>query len=437
VSDELHMKVLVIHNEYQQPGGEDAAADAESRQLLAHGHSVMRYGRHNDELLDVGPLGAIRKGIQTVWASKSYRELKNLLAQDKPDIAHFHNTFPLISPSAYYACAEAGVPVVQTLHNYRLICPGATFMRQGRVCESCLEKRSFLPGVVHRCYRTSFPQTAVLATMLAAHKAMGTWRSKVNLYIALSEFARRKFVQGGLPSPRVVVKPNFVHLDHGPKTNRGNYALFVGRLSAEKGLKVLLGAWRVLARRIPLYVVGDGPMGDELHAEIKQLNLPDVTLVGGIASGEVPKWMHDARFLVCPSLSFEGFPMVIAEAYACGLPVIASRLGSLEEIVRDEQTGLHFSPGDPVDLAHKVEWAWTHEADISRISRTARAEFEQKYTAEQNYQNLMRIYGQVSDSVGELRAGPRRSSRNPGMRAHREEASARVRRSELQTHDVI
>src|ERR1700737_249503 len=192
------MKILSVHNFYQQRGGEDMVVASESQMLLAHGHTVVHYERHNDELRDIGPLGAILNGVGTVWASQSYHALKRLLIREKPDLAHFHNTFPLISASAYYACADVDVPVVQTLHNYRLMCPGGSFMRNGRVCESCLGRTIAWPATAYRCYRGSFPQTAVLATMLATHKAIGTWQRKVNVYIALSEFARQKFIQGGL-----------------------------------------------------------------------------------------------------------------------------------------------------------------------------------------------------------------------------------------------
>lgn len=394
------MKILVIHNAYQQRGGEDAAVAAEIKQLVAHGDTVIRYQRHNDELRGIRPLGMIAKGLDTLWSSSSYQALKDLLSRERPDIAHFHNTFPLISPSAYYACADAGVPVVQTLHNYRLLCPAATFMRRGRVCESCLGRTVAWPSVARACYRHSVSQTATLALMLAVHKAAHTWTTKVSEYVALTEFARRKFIEGGLPPDRVIVKPNFVHPDPGPKSERGEYALFVGRLSEEKGLRVLLEAWTRLTQQIPLYILGDGPLREEMENLVTRLGLAHVTVLGGVAAGEVRSWMNGARFLICPSLWFEGFPLVIAEAFARGLPVICSRLGSLEELVEDGRTGLHAHPGDAADLAEKVEWAWRSERALGQMSRQGRAEFERKYTAERNYRNLMRIYDQVLDASG-------------------------------------
>ena len=393
------MKVLVVHNRYQQHGGEDTAVIAEVTQFAAHGDIVVHYERHNDELRGLTLTETLKSGLETVWGWKAYRELKEIIAENKPDIAHFHNTFPLISPSGYYACAETDIPVVQTLHNYRLLCPAATLMRKGDVCETCLGRTVPVSGVLHACYHKSFPQSAVLAAMLAAHKVLRTWSTKVAAYIALSEFARQKFVQGGLPEDRIFVKPNFVFPDPGPKKGSGDYALFVGRLSAEKGLHILFQAWRRLSQRIPLVVIGDGPMKEEIDAMKAQIGLPEVNILGNIGSKEVLQWMRDARFLVCPSLWFEGFPLAVAEAFASAVPVIASRLGSLGEVVQHGRTGLHFTAGNCDDLAEKVEWAWTHCEQIEQMGRLARLEYERKYTAERNYRTLMRIYDQVLDAA--------------------------------------
>lgn len=387
------MRVLVGHNSYQQPGGEDAVLEAEVRLLKEYGHAVVRYERYNDELRSWGGLGAVGAGIETVWAPRSRREVKALIAEERPHVAHFHNTFPLISPAAYYACAEAGVPVVQTLHNYRLMCPGATLLREGRVCEDCLGKSVPWPGVVHGCYRDSRAATAATAAMLSAHRAVGTWRRKVDIYIALTEFARCKFIEGGLPPERIAVKPNFVAGDCGPKTRRGEYALFVGRLSEEKGPQLLLPAWRALRGRVPIRVAGDGPLLEKLAREVRDSSVAlQIELTGRRTPGEVRELMLGARFLVFPSVWYEGFPMTIAEAFSCGVPVIASRLGSMAEIVEDGKTGLHFRSGDREDLAAKVEWAWNHPEEMDHMGRAARAEYEAKYTPERNYKMLMGIY---------------------------------------------
>jgi glycosyltransferase involved in cell wall biosynthesis len=386
------MKVLVVHNVYQQRAGEEAVVEAEARLLEANGNAVVRYERNNDELLERGTLARIGAAVETVWSLRSFRETARLIEKTRPDVAHFHNTFPLISPSAYYACERAGVPVVQTLHNYRLVCAAAKLMRDGKICEKCLRHSTAWPAVIHACYRGSRPATAAAAGMLAAHRWMGSWQSKVDAYIALSEFARRKFIEGGLPAERIVVKPNFVPGDVVPRTQPGDYVLFVGRLSEEKGSQVLLSAWRGLHTRIPLRIAGAGPLHERLSREVKSCSLPHVELLGHRTPDDVRTLMQGARFLVFPSIWYEGFPMTIVEAFASGLPVVASRLGSMSEIVLPEVTGLHFEPGSAVDLAAKVQWAWDHSAEMARMGRAARTQYEAKYRPETNYAALMDIY---------------------------------------------
>jgi len=386
------MRVLIAHNAYQHRGGEDAVLEAEAQLLTSRGHKVLAYYRSNDELRDRRGFAWLRMGVETVWASQSFREVKALIEKEKPDVAHFHNTFPLISPSAYYACAQSAIPVVQTVQNYRLLCPGATLLRDGEVCEECLGRSVPWPGVVHACYRDNRAATAAVVSMLAVHRAMGTWQEKVDVYVAATEFSRRKFIEGGLPAQRIVVKPNFMVRDPGPKQGPGEYALFVGRLSEEKGPLVLLKAWARLHQRIPLKIAGDGPLREGLGRETAAMRLEGVELLGQLASKDIAGLLHGARFLVFPSVWYEGFPMTILEAFACGVPAIASRLGSMAEIVEDGKTGLHFTAGDDRDLAAKVEWAWGHEKEMEEMGRAARREFEEKYTSAANYKRLMEIY---------------------------------------------
>jgi len=379
------------------------------RELLARaGHRVIEYVRDNDEIAAYGVLHRATLGLRTVWAWDSYREMRSLLRRERRDVAHFHNTFPLISPAAYYACREAGVPVVQTLHNYRLLCPAPTFRRDGRVCEDCLGHGPWR-GVWHGCYRDSRAATAATALMLSVHRWLGTWSKMVDCYIALTEFARAKFIEGGLPAEKIVVKPNFVYPDPlafnhqssitNHKSPQGS-ALFVGRLSREKGVRTLVAAWRQLGNRILLHVVGDGPLRTELEKTASCLGLSSVSFTGHLTPDHLTPLMKRARFLVLPSECYENFPLTILEAFACGVPVIASRLGAMQEIVADGRTGLHFTPGDADDLAAKVEWAWTHPEEMHEMGRAARAEYEFKYTAELNYQMLMEIYQRVLGAGG-------------------------------------
>jgi glycosyltransferase involved in cell wall biosynthesis len=375
------LTILVGHNYYQQPGGEDQVFAAEAALLESKGHRVIRYEECNSR---IGNRNAAVAALGAVWSSKSARSLSDLVRLHKPDVVHFHNTFPLISPAAYYAVQRQGVPVVQTLHNFRLLCPGATLFREGSVCEECIERKSLLPAVRHGCYRGSRPATAAVATMLSVHRGLGTWQRKVDLYIAVSEFARRKFVDGGLPKSRVVVKPNFVSPDPGVGVGRGGYALFVGRLSAEKGISVLTSAWSELID-IPLVVAGDGPLAGTEWPR-------GVSWIGRKPREKILELMREARLLIFPSLWYEGAPMTIVEAFACGLPVIASNLGSMAETVDHERTGLLFDPGGAADLARKVRWAFAHPEAMEAMRVAARREYEEKYTAERNYKLLMAIY---------------------------------------------
>jgi len=384
--------------------------------LRAAGHRVVECIRDNAEIARYGLWEKGTLGLRTVWAWDSYRDIRALIRREKPDVAHFHNTFPLISPAAYYACRDAGVPVVQTLHNYRLLCPAATFYRDGRVCEECVE-HGLWRGLMHGCYRQSRAATAVTAAMLAVHRWLGTWSKMVDCYIALTEFARAKFIEGGLPAEKIVVKPNFVYPDpmarnqssviSGQCSASGNpespipnpqpprYALFVGRLSPEKGVRTLVAAWGRLNNRVPLEIVGDGPLRPELEACASRHGLSNVLFHGQRTTDYVLAALRRSRFLVFPSECYEGMPRTILEAFACGVPVIASRLGAMQEIVADGRTGLHFTAGDADDLAAKVEWAWTHPEEMRAMGRAARAEYEAKYTAERNYQLLLTIYERV------------------------------------------
>lgn len=381
------MKILTVHNYYQQAGGEDQVFAAESALLEEHGHHVLRYSVHNDQIMSMNS-PALTKA--TLWNSSTHRELRKLVRQEQPQIAHFHNTFPLISPAGYYAARAEGVPVVQTLHNYRLLCSNAQFFRDGHVCEDCLGKTPPWPGVVHACYRDSRAASGVVATMLTAHRAWRTWTEMVDAYVALTEFQRRKFIQGGIPEGKIKVKPNFVRYDPGAGERPGGYFLFIGRLSKEKGVETLLAAWKRLGGRVPLKIAGDGPLAGEVAGAIEALE--DVEWLGRQSEERVQTLMKSARALVFPSVWYEGFPMVIAEAYAAGLPVIASDLGSMSTLVEHGRTGLHFRPGDAEDLARKIEWALEHPSQLAMMSKEARAEFEAKYTAEQNYRMLMEIY---------------------------------------------
>lgn len=390
--------MLFLHNHYRQPGGEDQVFAAEGELLEARGHRVSRYVMHNDRAAKMSRAGLLRT---TIWNGAVYRELRALIRRERPQVAHFHNTFPLISPAAYYAARAEGVPVVQTLHNYRLLCTNALFFREGRVCEDCLGRKATWPGVAHACYRESRTSSAAVAAMLASHRAAGTWSRAVDMYVALTGFARQKFVQGGLPAEKIATKPNFIEPDPGTGDGRGGYALFVGRLSREKGVETMLAAWERLRTRVPLKIVGDGPLAARVAEAAGRFR--EVAWLGRQPKDRVLDLMKEARALIFPSVWYEGFPMVIAEAYAVGLPVVASDLGSMSSLIDHGRTGLRFRPGDPEDLAVQIERISKRPEELAWMRREARAEFEANYTAERNYEMLLEIY-QAAAGQAEARA---------------------------------
>jgi glycosyltransferase involved in cell wall biosynthesis len=381
--DMVLQTVLSVHNFYRQPGGEDRVFADEASLLEQHGHTVVRYQEQNRRIAGVG----ISASGSALWSNRSFRRLRSALRAQACGVVHFHNTFPLISPAGYYAAAAANVPVVQTLHNYRLICPAGTLLRDGAVCEKCIG-RVPLPALIHGCYRGSRPATAAVAAMLAIHRVGGTWRRMVDAYIAPSEFARKKLIAGGLPPERIVMKPNFVAPDPGAGTGRagrepGGYALFAGRLAEEKGVRTLLQAWERLGNAIPLVVAGEGPLGAREGP---------VTFIGQQPREKIFALMRNASILIFPSICYECAPLTVIEAFACGLPVIASNIGSIPEFVDHGRTGLLFRPGDAEDLGRQVRWTMEHPDRLALMRQAARREFETKYTAERNYKMLTGVY---------------------------------------------
>lgn len=373
-------RVLFVHNAYQHRGGEDSVVAEEIGLLESHGHQVATYFRRNDDIAELSALAAAR---QTLWSSRTVEEIGELIGRFRPDVMHVHNTFPLVSPSLYWAADRAAVPVVQTLHNFRLMCLNALFMREGAVCEDCLGRVPWR-GVARACYRGSRATSSALAAMLALHRGMGTYRHKVARYIALNEFCRRKFIEGGLPPERIAVKPNFVNFAPPEPAPRAGL-LFVGRLSPEKGVATLAGAARLLSDA-RIRVAGDGPQAALLD------DVAGVTRLGSVPAESVREEMGRAVALVVPSTWYENFPRTIVEAFACGLPVIASRIGALADIVRDGETGLLFEPGNPRDLADKAAWALDNPDRMATMGRNARVQYEAEFSAEVNYRRLMEIY---------------------------------------------
>lgn len=379
------LRILVVHNSYQWRGGEDVVFESEIDLLRRHGHEVETYTRSNEAIVSIPKISLLQ---QTFWSSRTVVDIDEKIRHFKPDVIHAHNTFPLVSPSLFWEASSRKIPVVQTLHNFRLICPQAMFLRNNQICEKCLGGSTW-HSVVHRCYRNSRAQSAVLSSMLMLHRHMGTYVDKVARFIALNKFCLEKFVQGGLPADRISIKPNFVSVPEcGKWVERRSGGLYVGRLSEEKGVRLLLGA----LDRLPhgrVTAIGEGPLSDIASAH------PRIDLLGRLDRSAVLEHMRGASYLIMPSIWYETFGMVAVEAFASGLPVIAARLGCMKDMISDGVTGLLFEPGSEKDLAAKIAWAECHPAEMQQMGRRALMEYRLKYTAARNYEQLLKIYHQA------------------------------------------
>jgi len=392
------MKVLLVHNKYRTsaPSGEDIAVGNERRMLESRGVEVVAFERCNDDLDDSSFVSKTAMAANTIWSQRSRSELRQVLRDIRPDIVHVHNTFSMLSPSIYGACKAEGVPVVQTLHNFRFFCPSALFLRDGKPCEDCLDK-SLLQSIRYRCYRGSVGATATLAAMLTLHRAIGTYSRDIDCYITLTQFARRKVAKGGIAENKLVVKPNFVPDPPPPGRGDGGYVVFVGRLLEGKGTETLVAAWRHLPS-VKLKIVGDGALRPALEAMARSENL-NIEFAGMQSRPAVLEAVSNAELLIVPSEWYEGFPMVIAESFACGTPVLASRIGSLEELVDDGVTGKKFTAADSEGIANAVRLTLADKPKLCQMRSNARAYFDAHLTEEKNYMELTNIYTDVIKEV--------------------------------------
>lgn len=381
------MRVLVVHNFYTKPGGEDKVFANEKELLETNGHEVFELTETNQRMDEMGKL---ELAATTMWSREFYQRMSSEIGRVQPDIVHFHNTFMLISPSGYYAARRHGIPVVQTIHNFRMVCPGSTYYRDNQVCEECLHKIIPYPAITHGCYKGR-GTSAVVTAYLATHRLIGTWTRKIDRFIALTEFTRTKMAEAGFPQEKIVVKPNFLTQNMPIGARRGNYMLFIGRLIPEKGVRTLLEAWREL-NDIPLKIVGDGPLRQEVEAFVAEHNLTNVSVLGHCQSAETMALLRDAYALVFPSEWYEGFPLTLIEAFASGVPVVTSNLGAMPEIVEENKTGIFFQYGSPNSLTEAVRKAWNSPNEMTRMGKLGRVEYMSKYTAQVNYEALMQIY---------------------------------------------
>lgn len=379
------MKILLVHNTYQESGGEDAVFQHEGDLLKKHGNTVIHETKDNEEINSV--IQKVKTALNTVYSVSARRAFSQRLKREKPDVIHIHNFFPLFTPAIFYAAKALKIPTILTLHNYRIICPTALLMHKGKINERSIKYGPFWT-IPHRVYKDSLPGTLALAGMILFHRLIGTWKKQVDCFVVLTEFAKNKFIEAGIPADKIRVKPNFIPDPHNNETaidKKGGYAIYAGRLSTEKGVSTLLKAWESID--YPLKIVGDGP----LMKEIVAANNPNIEILGFQKNKAVQKLMQHADFLIMPSEWYEGFPMTLLESFANGTPALVSDIGSLAEIVEHGKTGLKFEAGNTESLIQTVQ-AFLNDPDRQQLSFNARHAYLANYTPSTNYKSLMSIY---------------------------------------------
>jgi glycosyltransferase involved in cell wall biosynthesis len=389
------MKVLQLHNLYRFTGGEDAVVHRERMLLQQHGHRVVALERSNTEM-DPWPLW--RRAIlplRTLFSLESYRQVRRFCRDVRPDVAHIHNVFFLLSPSVYYALNHEGVPIVQTCHNFRFLCANGLFLTEDQLCERC-KAGNYLHAVAHRCYHNSRAQSLALAATLAAHRYLGRWWERIDAFIALSEFSRRKLIEGGLPEGRVFLKPNFQDAPPPVAEEPEDYAIAMGRLHPEKDVETAIRAFQFV-EGLRLMVVGDGPLRGSLETVAAGIGREKVEFKGFIGGEARFNLLRRARFLLLSSRVYENFSVSVLEAYAMGKAVVAPRIGAIAELVEDGVTGLLFEPRNPSDLAAQIRRLLADPAWAAELGRAARQRFEERFTPTVNYAQLMRIYNFVRE----------------------------------------
>ena len=404
------MKIIQVHNYYKQTGGEDVVVKAELELLQSKGNTVVTYYKNNEDIC--GLVSKVQTAFKTLWNHAVYKEFVKLLQDERPDVVHCHNAFPLISPSIYWACSKENIPIVQTIHNYRLLCLNALLLLKDKsdkynICERCVKKSFKFPGIINRCYKNSFFGSLVLAKMLYIHKLIGTWNNKIDKYVVLTDFQKEKFIKAGLPNEKITVKPHFIKVLEAEKSfddNYGDYAVYVGRLSKEKGCDIAIKAWKLLKEKsdsdlIKLLIVGDGEEKENLEKLADNLGIQSsVLFLGKQPYTKVLSLLQNSKCLIMPSICYESFGLTIIEAFSCGCPVIASDSGNTASIIDNNQNGLLFSMGNHQDLYTKLNTLLTNNELSKRISTNAKKSFEQKYCEDTNYEQLIKIYDSAIES---------------------------------------
>lgn len=381
------MRVLIAHNKYQLYGGEDSVVETEASMLRAAGHEVEIYFADNSSIKN--PIDKLKVALRSSSNSKSIKRIIEYCERVNPDVVHFHNTFPLITPGAVSAIAQRGTKTVVTLHNYRMICAGALLVRNGTICEKCLAS-SGIEGVMNKCYRGSSLGTAAVTLAGAKFRNICAEYPEIKL-IALTEFAKNKLAEGGFRTDQIVVKANTVADLGKGSISRERRVAFIGRCSEEKGVQLLMGIARHLHKSsIGLDVIGDGPDRVKMEA----IALPNVKFWGHLSRSEVIKKIKETSAVLMPSRWYEGFPMVLLEAFSTGTPAVVSKLGSLEELVEDGITGFTRDAYDLEGWTEAIHRLIYNPTFAREMGGRARLAYEAKYSQDVNLRALEAIYRQ-------------------------------------------
>jgi glycosyltransferase involved in cell wall biosynthesis len=384
------MRILMVHNKYKLKGGEDESTEAEIELLRRKGHIVDEFYENNDK---INKFSSICVGISCIWSMKNYKRLTKKLIENNYDLVHVQNFFPLISPSVFYAASFSKVPVVHTLRNYRLLCPNGLLLKGDRSCEICTRKVFAWPGVLGGCYRGKTLATLSVSLMLSIHKLLKTWEKKVDAFVALSEFEKEIFIKAGFPAKRIYVKPNFLIEDSGPGRGAGDFALYVGRLSVEKGVDILIQSWSKVPGDSKLKIIGSGP----LEQDLKKIASNDsrISFLGRLPMAEALKVMGEAKVVVVPSRCHETFGRVVIESFSKGTPVLVSSSGAPSELVNDGKNGFRFSINSEKELSDKLTLFFSKNFCAEKFRENSRKAFLERFSEEKNYKNIYEIYAEV------------------------------------------
>jgi glycosyltransferase involved in cell wall biosynthesis len=395
------MRILYCHNYYRHRGGEDISFETDVEMLRDAGHEVIIYTKSNAELSG----NQFQIAARTIWNRQTRREVSKLIDETSPDILHCNNLFPQISVSIYHAAKQRKVPIVQALRNYRAFCANSFLFRDGKVCRSCLKSMAAWHGILHRCYRGSIAASAVVAGMQFTHRLLRIQQRYVSAFFTPTEFSRQIHIEGGFESDKVFVRSNFLLPDLGISTQPSRYALFVGRLSGEKGVETAIRAWKERSIDFPLRIVGEGPE----EASLRKLadGIGSIEFLGSLKIDKVQEQIAGAKLLIMPSLWYETFGRTVAEAFSRGVPVVASRLGAMEELVHNGENGFLFEVGNSDSLAEATMRILGLDLEAEKQMRnSARAAFEKRFNAKVSYQQLMNIYDRAIENAGSRKTVP-------------------------------